>query len=260
LRVRLVLSAAVLACGLPLFYQPAQAVRQDTASVTESVQYQCTSTDGAGQSQNISVRVVLTMPTGAVPDQQMEIGWQGSYEGPGLVAPATGLAAGTKLYAYAGISDFPNLTSATGVGELTTIGAGATIPLPDSVTLRTTAHAAGTGTARPGAINFGTSPTAPSIKCEVQNREALTTYTLTVGGSSTTSSPEPTETATDTEDPVTETERPAYGGSVTKTPVGGAVTGGGGEVGPDGRSLLIIGSLLVLAAGTGLLLRRHAVS
>lgn len=271
MRVPLVASVAALVCGTLLFCRPAHAVPQRTA-VTDVVQYTCTPTDGTGQSQHISVQIVLTMPTDAKPGEQLEIGWQGTYLGTGLVAPA-GFEAGIKLYAYAGISEFANLTSATGVAELGAVNAGEVIPLPPSVTLRTTAQAAGTGKVRPGAINFGPTPTQPLIECEVQHRDELKYYTLTVGaGSETTpsptaSSPEPTPTPsttpqatmTETGQPDEETRRPA--GGVITTPVGGVDTGGGGELGPDGRHLIVIGSLLVLAAaGAGFLLRRRTVS
>jgi hypothetical protein len=47
-------------------------------------------------------------------------------------------------------------------------------------------------------------------------------------------------------------------GEVTKTPKEGAATGGGGEIGPDGRIFLLAGSVLVLGAGIGgLYLRRR---
>ncbi|GAA3846874.1 hypothetical protein GCM10022226_83140 [Sphaerisporangium flaviroseum] len=54
---------------------------------------------------------------------------------------------------------------------------------------------------------------------------------------------------------------PPTGGNhkVTKTPLGAAETGGGGQAGPDGRVFVVTGFLLTLAAATGLLLRRRTI-
>ncbi|MEV4746205.1 hypothetical protein ACFQVD_41130 [Streptosporangium amethystogenes subsp. fukuiense] len=271
LRVRSVLSVTVLAVGLVLLLQPVGAavteVRQDSGVLTGIVEYQCTTT-GSAEKQDIKVEVALTMPTTATTGEQMSIGWQGTYaEGTGLKAPATGLTTGTGLYAYASISELPGLTSATGVGTLTTVAANQVIPLPTvSVSLKTTPSNAGTATVRPAALNFGTAANAPSIECEVQNRTALTTYPLTVTAADQTGTePETdtgTETDTDTEsdagtEPETDTGTDGNG-KVQQTPSGPAATGGGGERGPDGRVFLLTGSLLILTAATGLLLRRRA--
>ncbi|MER6174220.1 hypothetical protein [Streptosporangium sp. NPDC001681] len=275
MRVRSVLSVTVLAGGLVLFLQPVGAavseVRQSSAVITDVVEYQCTTT-GATEKQNIKVKVEMTMPATATTGEQMSIGWQGTYaDGTGLKAPATGLTADTSLYAYASISGLTGLTSATGVGTPGTVGANQVIPLPTTpVSLSTTSSNAGTATVRPAALNFGTAANAPSIKCAVQNQDALTTYPLTVtaadqtGTETETGTDTGTETDTDTgTEPETETEtetEPETGGNgkVQQTPSGPAATGGGGERGPDGRMFLLTGSLLILTATTGLLLRRRA--
>ncbi|MET8145933.1 hypothetical protein ABZU32_36990 [Sphaerisporangium sp. NPDC005288] len=45
---------------------------------------------------------------------------------------------------------------------------------------------------------------------------------------------------------------------MTKKPVAGAATGGGGDAGPDGRTFVLVGTSLVAAAGVGgLFLRRR---
>ncbi|MGW0588607.1 hypothetical protein [Streptosporangium sp. NPDC002607] len=261
MRVRSVLSVTVLAGGLVLFLQPAGAavseVRQSSAVITDVVEYQCTTT-GATEKQNIKVKVEMTMPAAATTGEQMSIGWQGTYaDGTGLKAPATGLTADTSLYAYASISGLTGLTSATGVGTPGTVDANQVIPLPTApVSLSTTSSNAGTATVRPAALNFGTAANAPSIKCAVQNQAALTTYPLTVTAADQTGTETETETDTGTE-PETE---PEVGGNgrVQQTPSGPAATGGGGERGPDGRMFLLTGSLLILTATTGLLLRRRA--
>lgn len=189
MRIRSILSATTLAGSLTLFCQPAYAaaseVPRDAVVVTDIVDYRCTATGATGvaEKQDIKVKVELTMPTDATAGTQMIIGWRGTYvdDTTALRAPATGLAGGTKLYAYASISGLAKLTSATGVGELTTLSAGQIIPLPMvPVSLKTTPSIAGTATVRPAAINFGTKPDERSIECEVQNATTLTTYPLAV--------------------------------------------------------------------------------
>ncbi|MBB2909165.1 hypothetical protein FHS43_000411 [Streptosporangium becharense] len=285
MRIRSILSLVALAGGLAPLCQPAHAVvskpQQGVIVATDIVDYRCTTT-GVAEKQDIKVKVELMMPPDATPGKQMTIEWRGVYvdDTSALKAPATGLADGTELYAYASISGFPGLTSATGVGEIDTLSAGQTIPLPmTTVSLKTTPSSTGTATVRPAAINFGTRTNEPSIQCEVRNPTALTTYTLTVASADdrpadsvpVTPSPQPSDTATASADdqspddpaPVTSSSRPTdaeEGGRVIETPSGGAATGGGGQAGPDGRVLVLTGFLLILAAGTGLLLRRRSPS
>ncbi|MER5320085.1 hypothetical protein [Streptosporangium roseum] len=290
MRIRSILSVATLAGSVALFCQPAHAavsgLRQDAIVVTDIVDYQCTVT-GVAEKQDIKVKVELTMPVNAVTGTQMTIGWHGTYvDGTALRAPAAGLASGTKLYAYASISRLTGLTSATGVGEFAALSADQTVPLPTAmVPLKTKSSKAGTATVKPAAINFGTRTDEKSIECEVQNADALTTYTLTVASLDdqptdpvqVTPSSQPTSAVTATADdqltgsvPVTSDPQPTHTGTATvarastnengkviKTPSGGAATGGGGDSGPDGRVLILTGFLLTLAAVSGLLLRRR---
>ncbi|MGI5485448.1 hypothetical protein [Microtetraspora malaysiensis] len=278
MRIRPMLSAVVVG-GLILLCSPARAavpeVRRDT--VTDIVDYEC-ATSGVAEKQEVKVKIELTMPTDATVDRQMSIGWHGTYaDGSALKVPAAGLPSGTKLYAYAAISGLSQLSSATGVEELATLSSGQILPLPTTtVSLKTTAKNAGTATVRPGAINFGTTPSERLIECEVRNADALKTYPLTVapaGGqpshsATPTPSPEPTPSATASASSlpthtvtVTVTKSPEEprekDDEVFKTPRGGAATGGGGEAGPDGRAIVLIGSMVTLAAATGLLLRRR---
>ncbi|MET8335753.1 hypothetical protein ABZV14_20750 [Streptosporangium canum] len=293
MRIRSILLVATLAGSMALFCQPAHAavsgLRQDAIVVTDIVDYQCTVT-GVAEKQDIKVKVELTMPSDATAGEQLAIGWRGAYvdDATALRAPATGLAGGTKLYAYASISGLAKLTSATGVGELATPSADQTVLLSTAtVPLKTTPSNAGTATVKAAAINFGTKTDEPSIKCEVRNPAALTTYTLTVASADgrptdsvpVTPSPQPTPTDTATAGdqptdsvPVTSSPQPTptvtaivakastdENGKVIKTPSGGAATGGGGESGPDGRVLISTGFLLTLAAVIGLLLRRRGI-
>ncbi|MBT2234364.1 hypothetical protein [Nonomuraea sp. NEAU-A123] len=75
----------------------------------------------------------------------------------------------------------------------------------------------------------------------------------------TSSSPKPTKTHT-----ITVTKTPTATKTTTKsskTPKAGADTGGGGDMGPDGRMVVLTGSLLILAAGVGgLVLRRRTIT
>ncbi|GLW05743.1 hypothetical protein Misp01_08730 [Microtetraspora sp. NBRC 13810] len=275
MRVRPVLSAAVLGGGLLCLGHPAGAALGDAVIVTDVVEYRCT-TLATADTQDIRVRVTLTMPTDARPGEQFEIGWTGVYaDGDELRAPFDGLPADTKAYAYAGISDKPGLTSATGVGTIDVAGGEATVPLPtERVPLKTQASTAGTATVRPAALNFGTTPQDRVIDCEVQNRAALTPYTLTIGSVSPSTTPSSTPSTTPSSTPssspsstpistvtetATETETATNpDGTVTRIPTGGAATGGGGETGPDARLLILTGLLLTAtAAAGGLLLRRR---
>ncbi|MFC6082655.1 hypothetical protein [Sphaerisporangium aureirubrum] len=272
MRARSLISAAVLSGGLALAPHTAySAAHHGTKSATNLVDYLCTSTAGV-DTQLVTVSVELTMPTGAVTGQQLTIGWRGSYADgtTGLRAPAGGLS-GVNLYAYASISDLPQLTSATGVQAIGTVAAGAVIPLPaTTVGLKTTSRNSGTGSVKPAAINFGPKPQEPLIECEVLNKDALTADSLTVTSStrSPSPSPSPTTTRTTSPSPTSTGTRPARtvtatvtaaeeNPGVTRTPVGAADTGGGGTTGPDGRPLVATGSLILLAATSGLLLRRR---
>jgi hypothetical protein len=277
------ITAAALAC---LSSAPVTASVRHSPSDggTDVVHYQC---ESATDRQIIRVRVELTMPVDPRPGEQLVIGWRGTYvDGTQLTAPASGLT-DAELYAYASISDMPGFTSATGVAPLanTDIRANEPIPLPEgTVELRSTPNSAGTATVRPAAINFGPRPTEPVIRCEVLNADSLRTYRLTIGGGTgdatspsttpTASSPTPTPSATG------ESGTPTPGGSATetgttddstgtsngdttgtsnrvvRTPVGSVATGGGGEAGPDAR-LIVLGGLLLTAAGTGGLLWRR---
>ncbi|WP_433499066.1 hypothetical protein ACQP1K_01530 [Sphaerimonospora sp. CA-214678] len=260
--------------------QPAQAAvsewRQGAVVATDVVDYRCRHT-GTAEEQDIKVKVALTMPLDVTTGKQMTIGWHGTYVDDSLAlrVPTTGLAGGTKLYAYASISGVAQLTSATGVGELAQLTPGETITLPTAdVPMKTTSANAGTATVRPAAINFGTVPTEPLIECEVQNAGALMTYDLVIaaadgrpavtGDGTDTGSDTDTDTSSvpmiqeSTADTVNDTTNGTTGnGKVRETPAGGVATGGGGEAGPDGRVLVWTGLLLTLTASSGLMLRRR---
>lgn len=255
--MRVHLAAPIVA--LLLSHLPAAAHR-----AADVVKYTCTTT-GTSQPQSIEVTVELTVPPTAGPRENLTIGWKGSYAGgTQLLAPTTGLDDGLNLYAYAGISGIPGLTSATGVARLGTIAPGAPIPLPTTTVnlTTTTPQTEDAGTVHVASINFGPSPQEPLIECEIPEGEkaARTEYRLRVGAGDATTGPSPD--ATDTNDEGEDEEQdttttPEATTTTNRTPVGGADTGAGGEAGPDGRALLLVGSLLVLSSATGLALRRR---
>ncbi|GGP10724.1 hypothetical protein GCM10012278_51500 [Nonomuraea glycinis] len=246
-----------------------------TGSGTDIVDYECTGPGATGETQNVQIKVELTMPTSARANQQFEIGWKGTYvTGQELQAPTTGTLT-PKIFAYTTMTGITGLTSATGEGTLGTITAGQTIPLPTTaVSLKSTATSTGTATVKPGKLNFGANTATgnqPMIECAVQNDTELKTYPLVVGTATSTptssntptgtptGTPTPTKTKTEfvTETPTSEktTERSS------ETPRKGADTGAGGDAGPDGRMFLLAGSVLIMGAGAGgLLLRRRSIS
>ncbi|ETK38196.1 hypothetical protein [Microbispora sp. ATCC PTA-5024] len=281
MRVRTLSAAfttAALTAGAALLGFPAPAPAHAAGDVVE---YRCT-TEGVAGTQDVRVKVEMTMPAAATTGQQMTIGWHGTYaDGTALRAPASGLT-GASLYAYASISGLSRLTSATGVGTLGPVGAGQVIALPPGeVSLRTTSANAGTASVKPAALNVGDTPTHPLIRCEVLNAAALTAYPLTVTAagpsssppatptpSSSSGSPRPTRTVTatvtasvtaSTADDGGVGTRPSGRGrdAVVTTPAGAAETGAGGDAGPDGRALVVTGLLITAASAAGLLLRRR---
>ncbi|MEV1168218.1 hypothetical protein [Nonomuraea sp. NPDC049784] len=223
------------------------------AAQADVVEYKC-AFQGTAETQNVKVNVELTVPTDAEVGEEMTIGWNGSYvDGFELRAPTTGLEGEINLYAYAGISDIDRLTSATGVAPIGTITPREPIPLPTTtVEMKTTPNNPGTGTVRAASINFGPRNNDPAIKCEVQNKSALTMYPLTIPGTGQSTSPSPEASDQESTSP-----QPTSTATTTRTPEGGAETGGGGEAGPDGRVLMGVGFLLILSSATGLLLRRR---
>ncbi|MEV4800914.1 hypothetical protein AB0K18_12975 [Nonomuraea sp. NPDC049421] len=255
--VPVVLSAAVVFSCLPV---PAA---QAAAAMNATVPYVCTVV-ATGAKQDVSIDVELTVPAQAQPNEELTIGWTGAYTtGSELLAPATGLEGDIKMYAYAGISGIPNFTSATGVAEIGTVIPDEPIPLPTTtVDLKTTPKNTGTGQVHAASVNFGLRPTEPLIECEVEDTSGRTDYPITVGTAGqddddTTPTPDDSDSTTPTDQ---ETEEDTSGTTTEETPEeapsGGVDTGAGGLAGPDGRALMGIGLVILLAALTGLRLRR----
>ncbi|MDF5751586.1 hypothetical protein [Spongiactinospora sp. TRM90649] len=92
---------------------------------------------------------------------------------------------------------------------------------------------------------------------------------LPVGGTGSptaSATPTATPTASDSTSPTprrtnTKTATVTADSQIDKTPKDGAATGGGGDMGPDGRMFVLVGSVLVVGAGIGgLLLRRRTAA
>lgn len=172
-------------------------------------------------------------------------------------------------------SSTPTVTSSVLAGA--TVGTGTPLPMPAQggvVTIVPTA--AGTLGLQAGTIVFkvgptgttGSSPT-PIYTCTlpataVPARVMLTVKTATASPTPTNSpspTPSPTPTlATKTPKPThtvykTVTNKPSE--QVTRKPGGGAATGGGGDAGPDGRAMILAGTVLVFGAGVGGLMMRR---
>nr|SBP00268.1 hypothetical protein BN4615_P9784 [Nonomuraea gerenzanensis] len=227
--------------------------------------YECT-TAATNERQEISLDVELTVPAQATVNQQLTIGWSGVFvTGKELVAPATGMEGELNMYVYAGISGIESFTSATGVAELGTVIPGEPVAIPATASMTTTPRNSGTGTVHAGAINFGVTPQDVLVECEVKDKGALTEYPITVTGGANDPTPDPTDTGTPAaDDDGTGQDPDGAGGepdtttttTPTDTPSGGVDTGAGGMAGPDGRALMLAGLVIMLAALTGLRLRR----
>ncbi|MEO3811716.1 hypothetical protein ABGB17_22205 [Sphaerisporangium sp. B11E5] len=125
----------------------------------------------------------------------------------------------------------------------------------------------------PTAAAGGVAATATWYTCLVATPAEATSAAITfaVGTGSPTSTSTNTNTATTTPSPtptsttptprqtrtVFETVTSSPSNQVTRTPGGGAATGGGGDIGPDARVFLAVGSILVLGAGVGGLMMRR---
>ncbi|GAA5073802.1 hypothetical protein GCM10023259_074990 [Thermocatellispora tengchongensis] len=152
------------------------------------------------------------------------------------------------------------------------------MPVPTAMTLVIRPTAAGTVALRGEGfvLRAGSGSTTTYYTCQPATAGQGPSLNLAVGTSTGTGSPSPsnTSTGTGTPTPTNSTPRPTTtrtatvtatppggNGQVTRTPDGGAATGGGGEMGPDARMFLLVGSLMVLGAGVGgLFLRRRTAA
>ncbi|GAA2366091.1 hypothetical protein GCM10010404_20680 [Nonomuraea africana] len=242
---------------------------------SDIAEYNCTLKSGSTTDTEYPVypeiKLELTPPTSARTNEEITLTWRltNQDDAEKLKVPAAGLTGTNKLFmsftgSGAGLS--ATLTGEGAISAGTTTGADITLP---SVTLKAKATTVGTASLKPGNFTIGTAATTSTIECALQNATELKawTYQVTAGSTSpspspspsaTTTGPKPTRTVTAT---VTQTPVGAGNGKVTKTPKGAAETGGGGDMGPDGRMFVLTGSLIVLAAAAGgLVLRRRTLS
>ncbi|KAB8188842.1 hypothetical protein FH608_042965 [Nonomuraea phyllanthi] len=235
---------------------------------TDVVEYKCVG-PATTDTQDVEIKVEMTMPTSARVGQQFAIKWKGTYTaGKELKAPTTGQTITAKVFAYASLTGISGLTSATGEGSTGTITAGQIVTLPTTqIDLKSTANAAGTATVKPAKVNFGSDTATgnqPKIECTVQNESELKTYTFAVGNASTSPTPSPSPTPSNTSPRPTRTATHTVTVTPTQkksqTPKAGADTGGGGEMGPDGRLFIVTGTALIVAAAAGgLIMRRRTI-
>ncbi|MFI6539049.1 hypothetical protein ACIBHY_41795 [Nonomuraea sp. NPDC050547] len=235
----------------------------------EIVEYTCTATNTADAEYPAypDIKVALTPPA-AVANTEASIPWSGVIQtGSDTLKVPVGATSSTKFIVTVKASGAG--APATASGETTITGsAGADLALPTLLNVKIKATTAGTVTLTPSDIYIGTSTTNSLVKCSTTQAN-LKTYTMTVtAGNGTTPTPTPTPTPTTTTPKPTKTttkfvtETPKdNNGKVTKTPKAGADTGGGGDMGPDGRMFILTGSLLILAAGAGgLMVRRRGLN
>ncbi|MEV0581505.1 hypothetical protein [Nonomuraea sp. NPDC050310] len=233
-----------------------------TGGAENEVWYKCTGVNTGDE--DVELNVTLTMPTSAKANEETSIGWSATNattDGGQLKAP-TGMTGAQKVFVELSVVG-AGLSTGTGEGSITAVTAGSPITLP-SVSVKVKPTTTGTVTVKPGPLKIGTSATAATINCALDTAQTnLKSYTFTVaagtgGGSTTTPTPTPTTPRPTTTKTVVVTETPKTPiGKVTKTPKAGAETGGGGEMGPDGRNFVMAGTAMILAAGVGGLMMRR---
>ncbi|GAA4095115.1 hypothetical protein [Nonomuraea soli] len=231
---------------------------------TDIVEYDCLpGLDGGSTAQPVDIKVTLTVPATGKTNEDLAITWAQTYDGTSeLIAPTT-LPTTAKMFVFL---DIAGISPTTATGESTTavaVDASTRKVTLQSVPIKFKPTTTGTATIKPGKIVIGTSATATTgaITCTVTNATELKSYTSTISSGS--ASPSASATASNTPNPTTTrtvvvTKTPVGGGGgVTKTPKAGAETGGGGELGPDGRMFVLTGSVMIAAAGVGGLMMRR---
>ncbi|MEV4059085.1 hypothetical protein [Nonomuraea dietziae] len=245
---------------------------------SDTAEYNCTLKSGSTTDTEYPVypeiKLEFTPPSAARTNEEVSLTWKLTNQDDveKLKVPAAGLPAGSKLFMTFAGSGAGLPATLTGEGAVSGTTTGADITLPMSLIVKAKATTAGSATLKPGNFTIGTSATTSTIECVLQNAAELKpgTYTVTAGSASPSPSPSPSPSASTSASvkptrtvTATVTQTPVGGGNgkVTKTPKGAAETGGGGDMGPDGRMFVLTGSLVVLAAAAGgLVLRRRSVS
>ncbi|MFB9967438.1 hypothetical protein [Sinosporangium siamense] len=250
-----------------------------------SVSYACTPAGAIAASPavtplfNVNLNAVNVTPTAS---QAVPLTWSNGQPAatPWLAAP-NAVPTGDKVVIEGEILVAPPSATATVTVKATSTHTVLTSPVPQNSPLplptmsaTVTPTVTGTTIARAGKFTVkvagtGTTPTT-LYDCVVATSGVNTqqaSVELRVGTASAsptgsnTSTPSPTRSTTPRPTTtVTEYETVSPKETTEATPKGGADTGGGGSVGPDGRTFILVGSVTVLAAGAaGLLLRRRGV-
>ncbi|GAA3161079.1 hypothetical protein [Nonomuraea roseoviolacea] len=153
--------------------------------------------------------------------------------------------------------------------SLTPKATGVMAVVPDDFVLQVGPSGAAGSTWYTCSVKAGSESEASAAAALVTVATGVPTGTSTGTPSSTPTTPTPTATPTPTKTtPTPKKTRTSYVTVVetptkrsSKTPKAGANTGAGGEMGPDGRMFVLVGSALILAAGVGgLAMRRRGVN
>lgn len=283
--------AGVVSAGVLLGGMPAMGALQPA---TATVSYTCTPM-GGGDAVAPDLAVTLQgNPLTVAPSQAVTLAWSNSQDTVDptkqIKAPAAGLQPTDDIVMVGELvitGPAPNETvtiAATATSKpQAPIAANSPVPLP-TVTATVTPTVSGTLAAKADkfTLKFGqVSGSEVSYTCVVNQggpHPAPASIAITVGpGTSASPTPTPTATPTPTLTPTptptqTPTPRgtrtvyetvtagpsktPVGKGQVTHTPKGGVDTGGGGEMGPDARVLILTGTGLMLAAASGGLVLR----
>ncbi|MEO3856736.1 hypothetical protein ABGB08_17650 [Acrocarpospora sp. B8E8] len=261
-----VVSAGMLLGVFPLF---------GAAADTKTISYNCTITSGTTQTPDLSVTLTGSATAGT-PVQKISMVWTNLNTGTGtklMTAPVAIATTDTVLFDGEIVVTGPGTAEAATISAVATltptapVAVGAAIPFP-TVSATATPAATGSVTVKTGAFtlrigpagapgthvydcNMATTATAASAVVVVASGSSSTTPTPTPTPTPSATTPTPRQTRT-----FTATVTASQPGQVTNTPDGGIATGGGGEMGPDGRVLVLTGTALILAAITGGLMLR----
>ncbi len=285
--VRKAAVAGVVGAGVVFFGLPALGT---LAPSPRTMSYACTPTTGDAPSPELLV--TLGGPASATASQAVTLTWLSTQSNDTTKQlKATAQIPTTEKIVMTGelviIGPSPNATAtvtatATGAPLTGEIQAGSPIPFP-TVTATVTPNVAGTMVAKAdkftlrigpetgGGVTYtcviGTAGHTVPAEVSVIVSPSSSSSPSTSPSASPSASPSHTPSPTPTPKPtrtiyVTETATPSSTatkkskGQVTHTPGGGVSTGGGGEVGPDARVLILTGAGLMLAAATGGLVLR----
>ncbi|MFD0733926.1 hypothetical protein [Planotetraspora mira] len=227
---------------------------------TRTVAYVCLPSAPATATASPDLTAALSGPSGVTPSQAVTLTWtnqqpSGTEE---IITAPTEIATTDRIVIVGDLvvsgpgSSAKKTIQATATGTPgTAVPSGSAVPLP-TLTAVITPTATGTVGVKADAFTLKVGPAdgtpATWYDCSISTTAAANTSPAALSIKVT---PVATRTVYET---VT--------AQVSETPEGGAATGGGADAGPDGRVLVLSGSVLVLAAaGGGLLLRtrRRAV-